>query len=160
MEQPEPYLTLLKPLYQHLPLDKAMPDLVVAGSPDTELVLRVDALIAAHPEISAHPGLCAGLWLYIDDLHRSHTVSQHLETPTSAFWHAIMHRREGDFANSHYWFRKTGLHPAMTLIPGYDPHELVDEVAAHHGHNPESLVSRQRLEWTSLFKWCAEEAIR
>jgi hypothetical protein len=158
MDLPEPYLPLLKPLYQHLPLDQAMGELVPTRKPDSTLVLRVEALIAAHVELSAQPALCAGLWLYVDDLDRSHGFSQGLETSTGSFWHAIMHRREGDFGNSHYWYSRAGLHPAMTAIPGFDPQEFVDEVAAHSRQNPQPLVSRQRLEWAALFKWCAEEA--
>ncbi len=28
----------------------------------------------------------------------------------AAFWHAIMHRRVGDFSSSKYWWRKVGDH--------------------------------------------------
>src|SRR5687768_10504407 len=48
----------------------------------------------------------AGLWLYHDFLDESHTLSQCIDTPSGSYWHAIMHRREGDFANSKYWFRR------------------------------------------------------
>ena len=40
----------------------------------------------------------AGLWLWHDWLDESHTISQALPSPAGSFWHAIMHRREGDFA--------------------------------------------------------------
>ena len=55
--------------------------------------------------------LLAGLWLLAGDLDRSHTFSQSLETPTGSYWHGIMHRRERDFGNAKYWFRRVGQHP-------------------------------------------------
>src|SRR5262249_40608970 len=59
----------------------------------------------------------AGLWIRFDFLDESHTLSQEIETPTGSFWHAIMHRREGDFGNSKYWWRRVGKHPALTDDP-------------------------------------------
>lgn len=50
----------------------------------------------------------SGLWLWCDYLDPSHKISQDIETPTGSFWHGIMHRREGDFWNSKYWFRQVG----------------------------------------------------
>jgi len=58
----------------------------------------------------------AGLLLLNDDLSASHTISQAIETATGSFWHAIMHRREGDFSNANYWWRKTGEHPVFPEI--------------------------------------------
>src|SRR5208282_3154263 len=44
--------------------------------------------------------MLAGLWLWHDGLDESHRISQGLSSPAGSFWHAIMHRREGDFSNS------------------------------------------------------------
>lgn len=62
------------------------------------------------------PALKAGLLLWNDDLDASHRLSQQIESPTGSYWHAIMHRREGDYWNSKYWFRRVGAHPAMVRI--------------------------------------------
>ena len=156
MELPDPIHTICLPLFQHLPLDQAMPELVPKRRANArELELMQEAL--AFPELAASPELCAGLWLYFDELDRSHAICQHIETPTGAFWHAIMHRREGDFSNSHYWYRRAGRHPAMETLPEYDAYEFVEEVARLHATNPEPLVGRQRLEWAALFTWCARQ---
>ena len=53
----------------------------------------------------------AGLWLLAGELDLSHNVSQSCDSQEGSFWHGIMHRREGDFGNSKYWFRRVGRHP-------------------------------------------------
>src|SRR5689334_9801012 len=40
--------------------------------------------------------MLSALWLWHDYLDESHTLSQKIESDTGSFWHAIMHRREGD----------------------------------------------------------------
>ena len=58
----------------------------------------------------------AGVWLLHDFLDESHTISQGIDTPSGSFWHAIMHRREGDFSNAKYWFRRVGQHPVFDAL--------------------------------------------
>jgi hypothetical protein len=110
--------------------------------------------ILRDPALSGRGDLAAGLWLYVDDLERSHAVSQGLDDAAGAFWHGIMHRREGDFSNSHYWMRRAASHPLLSPETGLDPDALVDAVARASGDQPD-LVARQRGEWQALFEWCA-----
>jgi hypothetical protein len=58
----------------------------------------------------------AGLWLYHDFLDESHRISQEIETTTGSFWHGIMHRRERDYDNAKYWFRRVGQHPTFPSL--------------------------------------------
>ena len=58
----------------------------------------------------------SGVWLLHDFLDESHTISQDIETPSGSFWHGIMHRREGDFGNAKYWFRRVGEHPVFEHV--------------------------------------------
>src|SRR5262245_28830658 len=55
----------------------------------------------------------AGLWLWHDFLDESHSISQDLSITEGSWWHAMMHRREGDFWNSKYWLRRVGRHAAF-----------------------------------------------
>ena len=158
----------VKPLLEKLPIEKAMAKLVVPAPPnDGELIMAVEAAVT-QPAISGRPALQAGLWLYIDELDRSHVISQMIDDATGSYWHGIMHRREGDFGNSHYWFRKAGAHPAMATVDAvdlegaadaYDAHALVDAAEAAHkkGESPEKLIAQQRREWVALFAWCARQ---
>ena len=137
-----------------LPMDEAMSALVVNGGATPEQIAAVEEVLK-HPLIASNENLQAGLWLYVDELDRSHTISQGIHDSTGSFWHGIMHRREGDFGNSHYWFNKVGHHPAMDEIPGYDGHAFIDDVAARHASAPDDLIEMQRKEWQTLFAWCA-----
>lgn len=60
----------------------------------------------------------AGIWLRHDFLDESHTLSQSLHTPEGSYWHGIMHRREPDFDNAAYWFRRVGRHPIFESLCG------------------------------------------
>lgn len=133
--------------------------------------------------------LClAGAWLLADDLDASHQVSQQYETPTGSYWHGIMHRREGDFQNSKYWFRRVGQHPVfeplavaaqqlvlaaepsntrdkLLSMTGWDPYLFVDLCATcEQGRSTSSaevLLCREiaQAEWELLFAWCYEQAL-
>lgn len=151
---PQPVWDAIGGLFERLPLARAMEKLVVVGPPEPELVALVDQTLRIAALRGRKP-LAAGLWLYIDDLERSHKVSQELKDATGSFWHGIMHRREGDFSNSHYWFDRAGGHPAMAAIGQYDPHQFIDDVCNQHRESPQSLIRIQRDEWCALFSWCA-----
>ncbi|MFG0248016.1 MAG: hypothetical protein ACF8OB_03945 [Phycisphaeraceae bacterium JB051] len=152
LELPQPLQAALAPLFEKLPLDQAMQALVVHSPLSAQLSKLVQQLIA-DPTVAANPKLCSALWLYVDELDLSHTISQNLKDADGSYWHGIMHRREGDFGNSHYWFHNVGRHhPVYDQIDGYDPHEMIDDVQA----NPrvEQLVELQRAEWVALVNHC------
>src|SRR6516162_5234245 len=48
----------------------------------------------------------AGLWLFHDFLDESHKISQDIDTVEGSYWHGILHRREPDYSNAAYWFRR------------------------------------------------------
>lgn len=154
MQLPEALELVLQPLFKTLPRARAMPALCPKNGTDPALRGVVETVLKQAP-VAENPALQAGLWLYVDELDLSHTVSQDLKDSTGSYWHAIMHRREGDFSNSHYWLNRAGKHPAMGNLSGYDGHALVDAAGAAYPENPEDLVRRQREEWSNLFSWCA-----
>lgn len=55
------------------------------------------------------------LWLYgfLDEAHR---LTQQDSSPEGAYWHALVHRSEGDFSNALYWFGRAGAHPVQARL--------------------------------------------
>lgn len=62
----------------------------------------------------------AGLLQIHDELDRSHDFSQDCQgrglNVAGDYWHGIMHRREPDYSNSKYWFRRVGEHPVFSKL--------------------------------------------
>ncbi|HEV8607560.1 MAG TPA: hypothetical protein VGQ99_19650 [Tepidisphaeraceae bacterium] len=124
--------------------------------------------------------ILAGLWLWHDWLDESHLISQSLHSSTGSFWHAIMHRREGDFSNSQYWYARCQNHPVFQQLAhqanqilhplpadksllrlmsnGWNPNAFVDLIASIEPdpRDPKHLaaISLQQLEWRLLFDHC------
>jgi hypothetical protein len=93
------------------------------GTPNEAVRARLDGLrvdMAFAPEVVRDRDMAAaclaGLWLRHDFLDESHRISQDVDTPTGSYWHALMHRRELDFGNSAYWFRRVGRHPVFEVV--------------------------------------------
>jgi hypothetical protein len=63
----------------------------------------------------------AGLFLWHDYLDEGHQLCQSIEGEgdgqSGDYWHAIMHRREPDYTNAKYWFRRLGAHPLFREMP-------------------------------------------
>ncbi len=155
MDLPVQIAEALKPLFDAYPMDSAMVRLVPETGASKQIQTLVEAAIQTDA-IASQPSLIAALWLYVDELDRSHVVSQSIDDATGSYWHGIMHRREGDFSNSHHWFRKVGAHPVVEQISEYDPHQFIDDVEA--ATDTDSLVIMQRREWQALFAWCCQQA--
>ena len=60
----------------------------------------------------------AGLFYYHNALDDSHKEAQKLEDNTAAYWHGMVHRREGDFDNARYWMRRAGEQPVFQEMQG------------------------------------------
>jgi len=102
----------------------------------------------------------SGLWLLHNFLDQSHAISQSLKSPVGSHWHAIMHRLEGDFPNSKYWYRRVGQWDLYDVISQrsakpFDPFQFVDLVEQQ---GTEASHDMAVVEWQVLFEHCLENA--
>jgi hypothetical protein len=128
----------------------------------------------------------SGVWLLHDFLDESHTISQSINTASGSFWHGIMHRREGDFSNAKYWFRRVGAHEVFDAIAqraaelaaergntsivgkvatksNWDPFAFVDlceSAVCGHDDARQFCLDVQQAEWELLFDYCYQAAVR
>lgn len=103
----------------------------------------------------------SGLWLLYNFLHESHELSQSIHTAEGSWWHAIMHRTEGDFSNAKYWYHRVGEHEAFENIePRFEPSTFVDQCERDYRNGGLSDETQQIAfaEWKALFEYCQQNA--
>ena len=119
----------------------------------------------------------AGIWLQFGFLHESHEISQSIKTQDGSYWHGLMHREEGDYWNSKYWFERVGEHPIHTRYSeaGFElPPEFFSEdvwqasAFVDFCEAAESTVDLERTElrdvwkrreWEYLLEYCVRLAL-
>lgn len=151
------------------PLDAGTPD---QANCDRLRALTLDSAFAHARVLDRDAAKCclSAVWLLYDFLDESHTISQGIPTAEGSFWHGIMHRREGDFSNAKYWFRKVGEHPVyLTLaedplceFDAWDPFAFVDacqQALRSGGEALQLCEALQQREWELLFDYCYRAAI-
>jgi len=85
--------------------------------PRDELLAKLGALFSDAKIAGQRQQLITALiLLWHDHLDASHSIAQEIENADGSFLHGIMHRREPDYGNAKYWFRRTGSHPAFPEI--------------------------------------------
>ena len=157
---------LVQQISAELRARQPLPPLCPAAPWSRELSRRIAAA-------DLQPAVASALLLWNDDLDASHTLSQGLPDRFGSWLHGTMHRREGDFSNSKYWFRKVGTHagfaqmtqraaeavakaggqqaPALAaLAEQWDPFAFVDRCAVATGRSAGSAALLEALQAAEL----------
>ncbi|MEA3213001.1 MAG: hypothetical protein QOE70_6058 [Chthoniobacter sp.] len=120
--------------------------------------------------------LVKGALLYAADaLDPAHRVFQEAHSDLGSYWHGMVHRREGDFGNGRYWFRRAGTLPCFAALhreasgvsadmarqSNWDPYLFTGQCEqARHGAEElvAELVKLQRLEFDALLDYTWRQA--
>ncbi len=112
-----------------------------------------------------------GLFYALDALPEAHAIFQESSDDTGAYWHGMLHRREGDFDNARYWFRRAGVQPffsemhrnaaahsdTMARQSNWDPYLFTGQCEqARFGADELAgeMVALQRIEFDAIFDYC------
>ena len=112
-----------------------------------------------------------GLLYALDAIDEAHKIFQDAPGDLGAYWHGMMHRREGDFDNARYWFRRAGTLPFFNAVhraasehsalmarqSNWDPYVFTGECEQARFGETESLkelIALQRDEFEGLFDYC------
>ncbi|MBI5775232.1 MAG: hypothetical protein HZA89_16030 [Verrucomicrobia bacterium] len=116
-------ISLPAPAFKELFATPEMPDL---GPRRRAGTLSVDAVNARLDEFFTRTGkiiarqnqelIRSAVLLWHDHFDASHEISQGIGTPDGSFLHGILHRREPDYWNAKYWFRRVGSHACYPAI--------------------------------------------
>ncbi len=176
----------VRTLLEAEPLNVLAPDSPNAKFRGTLSSLHADTVLAPAAAIDQDMAQCcvSALWLLYDFLNESHVISQDINTATGSYWHGLMHRREPDYSNAKYWFRRVGDHELFdSLCSGarelaesevhdreadflesqsdWDPYRFVDlcEAVTNEQSPCEKLCRRvAQLEWRLLFDFSVRQA--
>jgi hypothetical protein len=66
------------------------------------------------------------------DWDAAHQLVQQYEDGTAAWIHAVLHKTEGDLANSRYWYHRAGQMDHATEEPRAELAAIQAELRSHH----------------------------
>jgi hypothetical protein len=158
--------------------DRLLEKLVPTEALDVELLLKLraadDATISDGKAIGK-PQMFAlvrgGLLYALDSIDEAHRIFQDSPGDLGSYWHGMMHRREGDFDNARYWFRRSGVLPFFDALhseasnvsadiarqSNWDPYLFTgacEQARFGETEGLKDLATLQRMEFEVLFDYC------
>ena len=112
-----------------------------------------------------------GLLYAVDALEPAHAIFQEAKGDLGSYWHGMMHRREADFDNARYWFRRAGELPFFGALQGavsefspdmarqsnWDPYLFTGQCEQARFGAEElvgEMIKLQQVEFEVIFDYC------
>lgn len=112
----------------------------------------------------------------VDALDAAHRIFQDDSSDLGSYWHGVMHRREGDFDNARYWFRRAGrllisdkMHAAAAQVSAnmakqnsWDAYLLTGMCEQAKFGDADAIpecLKLQRVEFDELFAYCWRKSV-
>ena len=103
--------------------------------------------------------LKSALHLWNDNLTRAHEIAQEIETQTGSYLHGVMHRREPDYGNAKYWFRRVGDHPNFPGVRSL-AHQLLSGPFTDLKEIRATIEKSKSWGGFQMIDWCEEAGSR
>ena len=109
--------------------------------------------LCSHEKHALKRRLLEAFLLYaLDDIHAAHAIFQEDDSFFGSYGHGMMHRREGDFWNANYWFRRAGNPKRLCFPDNRSPCEitaLCEKALSNPRTLPETIFILHQ-EWVLL----------
>ncbi|GIX07715.1 MAG: hypothetical protein KatS3mg115_2118 [Candidatus Poribacteria bacterium] len=165
MQVAQPVQAILETLLNREPMPALRPTGIWKRELDEQLSRWEPEELFARPVVRSDfaRAFLAGLHQWNDNLEVSHTLAmsegakEPLGRQTLDYWHGIMHRREPDYPNAKYWFRRVGEHSLFpTLLESA-------QAALRNSERNRDTVARELLSWNrwdafQFVDWCQQYA--
>ncbi len=160
-------------------LSKLIPTSPLSWNLPGEIAKTDDATLLGNKPLKDAQALAlvrGGLLYAVDSIQEAHAFFQDVPSDLGSYWHGMMHRREGDFDNGRYWFRRVGrlgvfskMHsaaaecsPTMARQENWDAY-LLTGLCEQAKFGAEELIGEcvklQRVEFEALFDCCWRKAL-
>lgn len=143
------------------PLHRFLLPLLVPDASDEQFFCYFDNAWLNEIQDSSPRGtsIKAGILQMNSLLDDSHSYAQSMEGHRDAdYWHAIMHRREPDYGNSKYWFRRVGRHPVFRNLARRAAQILSDAPAGIAAEWAKKLITDSGWDSFAFVNMCQQAA--
>src|SRR5215211_4174172 len=125
------------------------PELGPQQRPGIQSVVEIDKVLGP----TADPLVRATVLLWHDHVDEAHAVAQSIESVDGSYLHGVVHRREPDYSNAKYWFRRVGRHRCFEDLADA-AYVVLDLIFYEHDKTPPPLIVKGKWDPFAFIDAC------